>query len=709
MSRKIDVLFECIQYVCELDATPIPNVNVLESILCGDDALDPKTAITLLNRIGYECDLQNATRHDLLALSRSDIIVLKDNKAAVVHSVIEGETLRLMIPGEDRLQQMSVDEVMAIFAGYRFNISRKAAKAYDDNFSAEGQKFWFFSTIRRISYTYPHIFIASVIINLLLFVVPLYIMNVYDRVVPTGASDTLLAFATGAIILLTFDFILRSLRGSLMNRVTSQIDSEMSKGLYDQVLNLKISSHKLTPGGYIELAKEIREMRKFFANATLTTLVDIPFTLLFIFGVYFVAGSLVWVLIIAVILVAAVNLILQPMVNKSERSFVKYNSIIQSLTLEAYTGIETVKSLAAESVFERKYIEAGSTVQASDRYRLLTNLVNNLNLYIKNLSVISLVFFGSKMIFALDLTMGQLVAAVMIGSRAMMVDHVSNVVSRINRMRDAVINLSLFMNLPREYDGSKTYVMKSDLSGSIEIKDLSFQYESAKFPAIDHLSFSISAREHVALVGHVGSGKSTLVKCIVNLLDPSRGQIQLDGIDNTEIDPVMLRRQVHYMSSENYIFKGSVIENVRVADPAAAMEKVLRVMDDIGIMRFVKDHPKGVDMPILDGGVNLSTGQRQSIAIARAMLSPAKVLLLDEPTSFCDLEMSAVFMQRLVAACQDKTIIFITHRLSLCQFMHRVVEMKKGRIIKDGLPKDIIPALVEEARIHHLNSGKSYE
>lgn len=200
-----------------------------------------------------------------------------------------------------------------------------------------------------------------------------------------------------------------------------------------------------------------------------------------------------------------------------------------------------------------------------------------------------------------------------------------------------------------------------------------------------------------------------MVKCIVNLLDPSRGQIQLDGIDNTEIDPVMLRRQVHYMSSENYIFKGSVIENVRVADPAAAMEKVLRVMDDMGIMRFVKDHPKGVDMPILDGGVNLSTGQRQSIAIARAMLSPAKVLLLDEPTSFCDLEMSAVFMQRLVAACQDKTIIFITHRLSLCQFMHRVVEMKKGRIIKDGLPKDIIPALVEEARIHHLNSGKSYE
>ena len=547
------------------------------------------------------------------------------------------------------------------------------------------------------------------IINLFLFVVPLYIMNVYDRAVPTGAADTLLAFATGALILLTFDFILRSLRGSLMNRVTTQIDSEMSKGLYDQVLNLKTSSHKLTSGGYIELAKEIREMRKFFANATLTTLVDMPFTLLFIFGVYFVAGSLVWVLLVAVLLVLIVNLILQPMVNKSQRSFVKYNSIIQSLTLEAYTSIETVKALAAESVFERKYTQAGATVQAADRYRLLTNVVNNLNLYIKNLSVVFLVFFGSQMIFTLDLTMGQLVAAVMIGSRAMMVDHVSNVVSRISRMKDAVGNLSVFMNLPREYDGSKTYVMKSDLSGAIDIKDVSFQYEGSKFPAIDHLNISIAPNEHLALVGQVGSGKSTLVKCIINLFEPSRGQIQLDGIDNTEIDPVLLRRQVHYMSSENYIFKGSVIENVRIADPSASMEKVVRVMDEVGIMRFVKDHPKGVDMPILDGGLNLSTGQRQSIAIARAMLSPAKVLLLDEPTSFCDLEMSAVFMQRLVAACQDKTIVFITHRLSLCQFMHRVVEMKQGKIIKDGSPKEIIPLLVEEAKVLNSNVGKSNE
>ena len=491
-----------------------------------------------------------------------------------------------------------------------------------------------FSTVRRIAYTYPHIFVASVIINLFLFVVPLYIMNVYDRAVPTGALDTLMAFATGAVILLTFDFILRSLRGSLMNRVTTQIDSEMSKGLYDQVLNLKTTSHQLTPGGYIELAKEIREMRKFFANATLTTLVDMPFTFLFIFGVYFVAGQLVWVLLVAVLLVLIVNLILQPMVNSSQRSFVKYNSIIQSLTLEAYSSIETVKSLAAEAVFERKYALAGSTVQHADRYRLLTNMVNNLNLFIKNLSVVFLVFFGSKMIFSLDLTLGQLVAAVMIGSRAMMVDHVSNVVARISRMRDAVGNLSLFMNLPREYDGNKTYVLKTNLSGAIDIKNISFQYEDAKFPAINDLSFSIKAGEHIALVGQVGSGKSTLVKCIINLLEVNRGQIQLDGIDNTEIDPVLLRRQVHYMSSENYIFKGSVIENVRIVNPQATIEEVVRVMDEVGIMRFVKNHPLGVDMPVVDGGVNLSTGQRQSIAIARAMLSPAKVSCSMNPLHF---------------------------------------------------------------------------
>ena len=709
MSKKMDVLFECVRYVCELDATPIPDANVLDSVLCGDKTLVPKTAVILLNRIGYDCDMQNAATQDLLQLSRSDIIILKDNQAAVIHSVMENNHVRLMVPGEDQLQQMSVDELESMFAGYRFNLSRKPDRSLDINLSAKDQREWFFSTIRRIAYTYPHIFIASVIINLFLFVVPLYIMNVYDRAVPTGAADTLFAFSVGALVLLTFDFILRSLRGSLMNRVTTQIDAEMAKGMYDQVLNLKTSSHKLTPGGYIELAKEIREMRKFFANATLTTLVDMPFTLLFIFGVYFVAGSLVWVLLVAVVLVLIVNLILQPMVNQSQRSFVKYNSIIQSLTLEAYTSIETVKALAAESVFERKYTQAGSTIQSADRYRLLTNVVNNLNLYIKNLAIIGLVFFGTQMIFTLDLTMGQLVASVMIGSRAMMVDHVSNVVSRISRMKDAVGHLSVFMNLPREYDGSKTYVMKSDLTGSINIKGVSFQYEGAKFPALNNLSLSIAAKEHIALVGEVGSGKSTLVKCVINLFEPSQGQIQLDGIDNTEIDPVLLRRQVHYMSSENYIFKGSIIENIRISDPSASMERVIRIMDQVGIMRFVKDHPKGVDMPVLDGGLNLSTGQRQSIAIARAMLSPAKVLLLDEPTSFCDLEMSAVFMQRLVAACQEKTIVFITHRLSLCQFMHRVVEMKQGQIIKDGSPKEIIPLLVEEVKVLNSNLGKSHE
>tara|TARA_Y200000002_G_scaffold382735_1_gene401028 strand:+ start:10119 stop:12248 length:2130 start_codon:yes stop_codon:yes gene_type:complete len=709
MTASNDKLFECIKKICEIDSLPCPDQTMMLSVLASDKELGPKTASTLLRRIGYSVDLQSTSEDDLLAITRSDILII-DNEPVVVHSVLKDKVLRIIRVGADDYESIKVGDLVKEKKCFRMGLERElgSPKAL---FEVTNQDNWFYSSTKKIAYTYPHIFVASIIINLFLFVVPLYIMNVYDRAVPTGAEDTLIAFSIGAVVLLTFDFILRALRGSLMNRITVQLDSEMSRGLYEQVLNLKISSKQLTAGGYIEIAREIREMRQFFANATLTTLVDMPFTLLFIFGVYFVAGNLVYVLLVAILLVLIVNLILQPMVNKSQRSFVKYNSIIQSLTLEAYTGIETVKSLAAESIFEKKFLSAGSTVQYADRYRLLTNVINNLNLFIKNIAVVLLVYFGSQMIFSLQLTLGQLVAAVMIGSRAMMVDHVSNVVSRISRMKDALENLSVFMNLPKEYDGTKTFITKSNLSGQITIKDVAFQYDGAKHPALNGINLDISANEHIALVGSVGSGKSTLVKCIINLLEASKGQIQFDGLDNTEIDPVSLRRQVHYMSSENYIFKGSVIENVRIVNPQADIEQVVKVMNEVGIMRFVKDHPMGVDMPLTDGGMNLSTGQRQSIAIARAMLSPAKVLLLDEPTSFCDLEMSAVFMQRLVSACKDKTIIFITHRLSLCQFMHRVVQMSKGEIVKDGSPKKVVPALIQEAKQLTGNdkSGDQYE
>ena len=299
----------------------------------------------------------------------------------------------------------------------------------------------------------------------------------------------------------------------------------------------------------------------------------------------------------------------------------------------------------------------------------------------------------------MQLTLGKLVAAVMIGSRALMIDHVSSVLSRLSRMKDALKSLDKFMALPAEYDGKRTYAIKSDLSGHIKLKEVSYKYDQLATPTIDNINLEIKAGEHIAVVGPVGSGKSTLAKCIVNLIQHDRGQILLDDIDNSEIDPILLRQQVHYMSSDNYVFKGTVFENVRIVKPQASNEEVMRVMQHVGIMNFVTNHPMGVDMPVLDGGANLSSGQRQAIAIARAMLSPAQILILDEPTSFADLEMSAVFMNTLVNECRSKTIIFITHTLSLCQFMDRVIEVVDGKIVRDGASSKIVKELVAKRSI----------
>ncbi len=553
------------------------------------------------------------------------------------------------------------------------------------------QSHWLFGPIYAARWTYIQVGMATFLINLFSLGTSIFVMAVYDRVVPNNAQSSLIALVIGMAVVLIFDFILKALRGYFIDIAGHQIDAQVGESIYKRLLDMRMANKKGSNGSFAGLLREFETLREFFASATMAALVDLPFVILFLIVIGLVGGAVVWVPVIAVPVVIIIGWLVQPALQRLSGQSMQQGFTKQGVLVETVSGLETIKTIGASAVLENRWRTAVSShADVSRKMRGFSSIAVNAAGFAQQIAYVGTVFVGVLMIGKGHLTTGGLVASSMMVSRALSpLTQIAQLLSRIGQTQAAYNQLDAMMSQSGETSDSTSYMRRKNLSGAVEFRNVIFRYPGSTVRALDDVSFKINPGEKVAILGRIGSGKSTLARLIMGLYEPSEGAIMIDDTDARQLHPKDLRRNIGAVLQDVVLLSGPIRENITLRDPDASDDDVLRVSKLAGVHDFVGQIPGGYDIKLTDRGEGLSGGQRQSIAVARALLGAPPILLFDEPTAAMDSSTEAVLLDNLATETKDRTLLLITHRMTLLRLVERVIIIDRGKIVADG-PRDVV-------------------
>ena len=549
---------------------------------------------------------------------------------------------------------------------------------------------WLLEPMRRNRPTYMKVALAAVFINIFGLLTSLFTMTVYDRVVPNNATSSLVALSIGLGIIVIFDFILKLLRAYFVDHAGAQIDRDIGEEVFRRLLAIRLELKKGSTGALAGLMRELEALRDFFASATLTAVVDVPFILITLLVVALIGGWVVLVPAVMVPLVISVGWLTHPALERLSARSLGEGMAKQSVLVEAIGGLETVKTAGAAPLLSKRWLKA--VQQHSDsslRQRLISTIGVTFATSAGTISYAGVVIVGVHMIAQRELTMGGLIACSILAGRAIApLAQISQLLARITSTRTAYRQINAMMEMPSE--GPEGEPLKLNrVDGRIELRNLGFRYPGAAERALDAVTFTITPGEHVALLGRVGSGKSTIARMILGLYPPEEGVILIDGTDIRQLDPSELRTNVGAAMQESVLLTGSVRENIGLERPQVDQDEMVRAAEISGTHQFMGQIANGYDLRLADRGEGLSGGQRQSIAIARALAGRPPIVIMDEPSSAMDAQTEGALIQRLQEELKDRTLVLITHRPPLLQLVQRIILLDKGKVVADG-PRDAV-------------------
>ena len=547
---------------------------------------------------------------------------------------------------------------------------------------------WLMEPMRANRATYWKVALAAVFINMFGLLTSLFTMTVYDRVVPNNATSSLIALTIGFAIVVIFDFILKLLRAYFVDHAGAQIDRDIGDAVFLRMLAMRLELKKGSTGALAGLMRELEALRDFFASATLTAVVDVPFIILTLVIVAIIGGWVAMVPGIMVPLVILVGWLTHPALERLSAKAMGEGLQKQSVLVETIGGLETVKTAGAAPLLAHRWRRA--VQQHSDsslRQRLVATIGVTFATSAGTISYAGVVILGVHLIAERELTMGGLIACSILAGRAIApLAQISQLLSRLTSTRTAYRQLNEMMEMPSE--GPEGDALKlSNVEGRVEFRNVGFRYPGAPERALDGVSFTVTPGEHVAILGRVGSGKSTIARLILGLYPPEEGLVMVDGSDIRQLDPVSLRSHIGAAMQESVLLTGSVRENIALGRPQVTDEELVRASQISGTHQFMGQIANGYDLRLADRGEGLSGGQRQSIAIARAIAGRPPILVMDEPSSAMDAQTEGALIQRLQEELADRTLILITHRPPLLQLVQRIILLDQGKIVSDG-PRD---------------------
>jgi ATP-binding cassette subfamily C protein LapB len=557
---------------------------------------------------------------------------------------------------------------------------------------------WLMEPMRRNRPVYVKVALAAVLINIFGLMTSLFTMTVYDRVVPNNATSSLVALSIGLAIIVIFDFVLKLLRSYFVDIAGASIDREVGETLFQRLLRLRLDLKKGSTGSLTGLMRELEALRDFFTSATLTAVVDLPFIFLTLLVIAIIGGWLVLVPAIMIPIVIVVGALTQPAMDRLSAKAMGEGMAKQSVLVETIGGLETVKASGAGPLLARRWdLAMENHASSSLRQRLISSIGITTATSAGTISYAGVVVVGVEMIANQELTMGGLIACSILAGRAVApLAQISQLLSRMTTTRTAYRQLNDMMKLPPE--GPEGEGLKlAGLKGRIEFRNVSFRYPGAPEKTLEDLNFTIQPGEHVGLLGRVGSGKSTIARLLLGLYPPEEGLVMIDGTDIRQLDPLEMRRYIGAALQESVLLTGSVRENIGLGRSHVPDEELLRASELSGTHQFMGQIANGYDLRLADRGEGLSGGQRQSIALARALAGRPPVLVFDEPTSAMDSQTETGLIQRLQEELKDRTLVLITHRPPLLALVSRIMLIDRGKVVADGPRDEVLKQITRQA------------
>ena len=578
----------------------------------------------------------------------------------------------------------------AILCKPKFKFDARAPKQ-----ALASEEHWFWSAVKKNLPVYRDVLVAAFFINVFALALPLFTMNVYDRVVPNYAVETLWTLAIGLLIVVVMDFTLRMMRSYFLDLASERIDRHVSADIMERVLGSRLEHRPSSVGSYAVNLRSFDSVRDFINSVSITTLIDLPFAVIFCAVIFWIAPMVLLPLLAGVVIVLVYVSVgrgkLRELSETTYRAGVQRNATL----IESLVGLDTIKAMGAESKTQRRWEEATAFLA---RTGVQLRLVSNANQFVTagttQLVTLFVVVTGVYLITEGLLSMGGLIACTMLAGRVMApVGQLAGLLTQFQYAQISLGSVDQIMETPQERPEGARFLSRETFSGEIEFKDVTFSYPGSEMPSLVDVSFRIKPGEKVAILGRVGSGKSTLQKLAMGLFQPSEGAVLIDGIDLRQLDPAEYRKQVGYMPQDLTLFHGTLRDNIVIAHPYASDSDVLKAAEQANLLEFVNRHPQGFGMTISERGDSLSGGQRRCVALARAVLGEPPVVLMDEPTGSMDHSTEVAVKSSLAAFIAGRTWIVVTHRNSLLEMVDRIIVIDNGKIVADGSRQSVITAL----------------
>lgn len=689
----VDPLLDSLVLLTEYFGSPCSSESLAAGLPLSGSILTPELVPQAAGRAGLTAKLTRKGLDQISPIFLPCILLLKDQKACLLREInFDNDSAVIQLPETGGEEQLSIEALEAMYVGYLFLVKQQYRGDMGfDLHQHDDKSHWLLQTLKDSAPIYRDALIASVLVNLFALVSPLFIMNVYDKVVPNLAFESLWVLAIGAGIAYIFDLILRQLRAYLIDVAGKKVDIIVSSKLFAKAIGIPLEKRSPSVGGMARQLGEFDSIREILTSATITTLVDLPFAVFFLIIIYVVAGDLALIPLIGGIIIIIYTLIMQPRLKAAIEESNKFASLKHGHLIESLASLESIKSSGAEGLVQKSWQQMiGHTANWQLKAKKISTSVTNIANFTVQLSVVCVVILGVYRVADNAISMGGIIAAVILSSRAISpMAQLAGLMTRGNHTASALRQLDQIMTQEDEFENKGHLVSKQRLLGQINADHISFNYPGSERPVLHPMSLSIAPGERVAIIGRNGSGKSSLAKLLVGLYQPSKGSLRYDGLDSAQIHPTDLRRNFGYLPQDITLFHGSIRDNILFGTRQVTEHQLIRAVQLSGVNQFTDIETEGLDQQVGEGGQSLSRGQRQTIALARATLNDPPVLLMDEPTASLDARAEKQFIRAMQNVTKERTLILITHKMHLLNLVDRILVLDRGHLVADG-PKDIV-------------------
>jgi ATP-binding cassette subfamily C protein LapB len=690
-----DPLLDGLLALCSLHYKPASRAMLTTGLPLAGQRLSADLLPRAAARAGLQGRLLQRKLEQIPSIALPALLLLKEGRSAVLLSW-EGDSARLLLSESDGGEvQVSREALSQDYSGRVFFAQPQHKFDVTSGTLIPRARSWFKDTLKRSRWLYADAIAASLVINLIALAAPLFVMNVYDRVVPNQATATLWVLAIGICGAYLFDLLLKSMRSLCLDLAGKKTDLIISATLFERIVGMSMKMRPARVGSYASNIHEFQGMRDFLTSLTLASLIDLPFTLIILGVIALLGGHLVWIPIVAFPLALGIGHFLQKPLTATLERTMALGAERQSSLIETLAGLDAVKVNNAESERQYQWEQTIGTLSRLElRVKVLSGLAMNITLLIQQVAGVAMIIFGVYQIIDGTLSMGGLVACYMLSGRALgPLAQLSGLLTRYQQAKVTMVSVDQMMELPQERNFDERPLSRKSLQGAMTFREVDFTYPNQQNLALRGINLNVRPGEKIGIIGRSGSGKSSLAKLLVGLYQPDSGSLLVDGVDIRQIDVSELRHNIGYVAQDIQLLAGTLRDNLVSGARYVDDEMVLQAAELAGVHEFARLHPQGYELQVGERGQNLSGGQRQNVALARALLLNPPILLLDEPTSAMDNTGEERLKQRLQSVIENKTVILVTHRASLLSLVDRLLVIDRGQILADGPKAAVMEAL----------------